>query len=95
MNSYGLLRVLGGPVEIDVEQVLAVRGKRLAALKIRHTFTDRDVYLEDIWVIQYDRPVWLTERMVQFDVDDIDAALAELDRLHAQIQVADQPPSST
>lgn len=84
-ESYSLLHDLGGPAEVNVQEVIAVRGRRLVALRVRHTFTDQDIYLESIYVIQYDRPVFLTERTVLFDIEDKEAAIIELDRLHAGI----------
>ena len=95
LEGYGLLRDLGGPVKVEVQEILGTRGKRLVALRVRHTFTDRGAEMESIWVIQYDRPVWLTERMVQFDSEDVGPALAELDRLHNEIEANDTPPAST
>lgn len=85
-EGYLLLHDLGGPARVEVQEVLAVRGRRLVALRVRHTFTDQDIYLESIFVIQYDRPVFLTERTVLLDSENVEEAIAELDRMDDALQ---------
>ena len=66
--------------------VLAVRGDRLALVRWRVVFGNGFVS-EMLGVQQFDELIERHERLVVFDVDDVDSALAELDRLHALIQL--------
>jgi hypothetical protein len=73
-----------GRPRFSVEQVVAVRGERLAVIVDRTDFGN-DMQVELIGVNQLDRSLRRLQRVVTFDLDDVDAAIAELDRLHAQI----------
>ena len=39
-------------------------------------------------IIVFDEPVERMEQLISFDIDDVDAALAELNRLHVAMQGA-------
>ena len=52
-----------------------------------------DMINEWIQILELDRTLQLLRRMVQFDPADRDAAIAELDRLHAEIGDQPQTPS--
>mgnify|MGYP001814588548 CR=1 FL=1 len=65
--------------------VLGVAGDRCVAMRIRIGFaTGNGVDL--IHVVCFDRLVERMHRIVSFDPDDVDAALAELERLHGEIE---------
>ena len=72
-----------GRPQFSIEEVLAVRGQRLAVIVDRTDFGD-DMRVDLIGINQLDRTLRL-QRVTSFDVDDSDAAIAELDRLHAEI----------
>lgn len=67
----------------SVSEVLAVRGERLYACRVRIEGGDNEI--EQIVVEQMDEAVQKTELRALFDADDVDAAIAELDRLHQQL----------
>nr|WP_209923621.1 BTAD domain-containing putative transcriptional regulator [Mycolicibacterium lutetiense] len=76
------------------EVVLAVRGERLALARVSISTVDeslgapQDEFLQLYGIDEQDRfalQIW-------FDLDDIDAALAELDALHAQLEAPQSPP---
>lgn len=83
-----------GAPEFSVEEVIAVRGKRSAVFRSRTAFPLREIYTDSIMLIRYDRPVWRTELLVQFDDDDVDSAIVELDRLYTEVESGDAPPPS-
>jgi hypothetical protein len=64
--------------------VVAVRGDRLALARWSVGFGD-DIPTEMLGLQQYDENVDLVERLVVFDTDNVEAAIAELDRLHGVI----------
>jgi hypothetical protein len=66
-----------------VRAVLAVRGDRLAAQSIELDYGNGFTW-ESITLIELDAGLSLMQRAVDFDVDDVDAAVAELDRVHGQ-----------
>jgi hypothetical protein len=68
----------------DVREVLAVRGQRFAALIFRVDYGNGMVR-ESITVIGLDTTLRLLHRSVDFDDDDVDGAIDELDRLHCQV----------
>ena len=64
--------------------MIAVRGQRSAAFIIRVDFGG-DTYSENLSCFQLDPTLKLMHRFVAFDVDASDAEIAELDRMHAEI----------
>jgi len=72
----------------EVVEVVGSRGQRLAAGLVRVRFPN-DTVNEWILVLELDRTLQLMRRLVQFSVDDRDAAIAELDRMHAEIEAGD------
>jgi hypothetical protein len=68
-----------------IDDVVAVRGQRLA-LCVRGQ-TQADTWTtQRLAVVQFDEGVERVERLVNFDLEQRDLALAELDRLHAEIE---------
>ena len=74
-------------------QVLAVQGQRCAVITARIDYGE-DAFSEYLHCIVLDPELQRLQRIVSFDSDrpdDRDAAIAELDRMHAELE--DQPPS--
>lgn len=85
-ERFRLTSELGmGAPQIDVPEVVAVRGERLAAVRIAVTFDGGAARMDSIGVVRFDPTVTRLERIVQFDEDDVSAAIVELDRLHAEV----------
>ena len=80
---------VGGQPHFSIVEVIAVRGEWSAAVLERVVYGGRDMYLEFITVVDLDPVGDRWRRLVDFDLDDREAAIAELDRLHAEI--ADEP----
>jgi hypothetical protein len=72
-----------GRPRTDVREVLAVRDERLAALTYRLDYGNGMVR-ESIVVVGLDATLGRMHRSIEFDVDDVDGAIAELDRLQRQ-----------
>ena len=72
----------------SIPEVIAVRGQRIAAMTVVVDYGN-DMRTDMITCIRLDPQLRLLQRRVQFDPDDRDAAIAELDRMHAEI--ADEP----
>ena len=72
-----------GRPRLTVHKILAVRGDRLAACRLEVDYGN-GLTCESIQVIELDATVTLVQRVVDFDVDDVDGAIAELDRLHSE-----------
>ena len=72
-----------GQPRFTVHRVLAVRGDRLAVCWLEADYGNGWTW-ESIEVMELDTTLTLIQRMVDFDVDDVDAAIAELDRLQSQ-----------
>jgi len=72
-----------GRPRFTVSEILAVRGERLVAARL---VVDYDIgfVLEAIQMLQLDATVTRVQRAFDFDVDDVDTVIAELDRLHRQ-----------
>jgi hypothetical protein len=66
-----------------VLEVIAVRGERTAACVIRLDYGD-DTTTDSIGVTHLDADLQRARRYLQFDLDDRDAAIAEVERLHAE-----------
>ena len=72
-----------GRPRFTVHEIFAVRGERLVAARL---VVDYDIgfALEAIQMLQLDATVTRVQRAFDFDVDDVDTVIAELDRLHSQ-----------
>jgi hypothetical protein len=66
-----------------MHEILAVRGDRIAVCRVSVDYSDGWT-TESIEVLELDASLSLLRRMFDFDHDDVDAAIAELDRLHSQ-----------
>jgi len=64
-------------------ETLAVRGERFAAVAVQMDYGN-GMLGDFIVVIGVDATLITAQRMVSFDVDDVDAAIAELDRMQSQ-----------
>jgi hypothetical protein len=62
---------------------LAVRGERFAALAVRVDYGN-GMLGDSVQVVGLDVTLSLVQRLVDFDIEDVDGATAELDRLHSQ-----------
>ena len=72
-----------GRPEFAVTQILAVRGDRFVAARVRLDYGNGMLF-ESIHVLALDATLSLSQREVDFDLDDVDGAIAELDRLHSE-----------
>jgi hypothetical protein len=68
-------------------ETLAVRGERFAAVAVQTDFGN-GMLLETINVIGLDATLSKVQRQVNFDRDDVDRAIAELDRMHSQSEAS-------
>lgn len=75
----------GGHPVFSIEEVLAVRGDRLALVRSRIDFPERAHETVSLQVFQYDVTVTRCQRSIVFDVADIDAAIDVLDELAAAL----------
>ena len=66
-------------------EILAVRGDRLVLCRASVTYASQQGR-EALSVVTYDRSVQKSTQHMHFDLDDVDSALAELDRQHARIE---------
>jgi hypothetical protein len=64
-------------------ETVAVRGERFAACVLEIDYGNGMVS-ETLHVVGLDPTMRLMQRTIEFDVDDVDGANAELDRLHSQ-----------
>ena len=64
---------------------LAVRGERLSLTRVNVVLDDAFA-AQMLGVARFSSDVTKIERMVLFDVDDVDSAAAELDAMHAEIE---------
>jgi hypothetical protein len=69
-------------------EVIAVRGQRIAAFTSVNDFGN-DMHLANINCVCLDPQLRLQQRLVFFDVDARDAAIAEVDRMHAEVEAGD------
>jgi len=72
----------GGQPRFEVE-TLAVRGERFAVIGIEIDYGN-GMLAESVHVFGLDATLSLLQRDVDFDLDDLDGAIAELDRLHSE-----------
>ena len=68
----------------SIPEVIAVRGQRIAATVLVNDY-GKDAYTDMIACVRFDPQLQRLQRRVLFDIDDRDAANAELDRMHADI----------
>ena len=66
-----------------IHRVIAVRGDRLAAVDESVDFDDMVIHGATVWKLDSSLTRW--QRIVSFDIDDVDAAVAELERMYAEI----------
>jgi hypothetical protein len=64
-------------------ETLAVRGERFAGVAVRVDYGNGMTF-DAIQVIGLDAALSLLQRIVDFDPDAVDGAIAELDRMHSQ-----------
>lgn len=75
--------------EFVVDSIVAVRGDRLVLARLRIEF--RSGWSSDFLVIvQQNASIDRLQKAIRFDTDDIDAAMTELERLHAEIDAAER-----
>ena len=70
-----------------MHEILAVRGDRIAACRVSVDYPNGWT-TESIQVLELDASLRLLRRTFDFDPDDVDAAIAELDRLHSQAETS-------
>jgi hypothetical protein len=68
-----------GPHTLHIDEVIGHRDDRWVGVRLRIAYED-GFAIEVLAVFQFDEAVERTERMVVFDPDDVEGALAELDR---------------
>jgi hypothetical protein len=68
-------------------ETLGVRGERFAAMAIQTDYGNGMVF-DSVHVLGLDSDLSLVRREVDFDRDDVDAAIAELDRMHSQAEAS-------
>ena len=72
----------GGQPRFEAE-TLAVRGERFAAVAAQTDYGN-GMLTESIHVVGLDATLSVLQRQVYFDRDDVDRAIAELDRIQSQ-----------
>ena len=72
-----------GRPRFTVPEIVAVRGERLVAARLVVDY-DNGFVLEAIQMLELDATVTRVQRAFDFDVDVVDTAIAELDRLHLE-----------
>jgi hypothetical protein len=68
----------------SIPEVIAVRDQRIAATVLVIDYGD-GMFTDMIACVRFDPQLRRLQRRVLFDPDDRDAAIAELDRMHAEI----------
>lgn len=71
-----------GRPSMAIERVIAVRGERCVLFRLSIQYESGFGGGSHLLVSRYDDRVHQIERLVAFDIEDEDAALAELDRMH-------------
>jgi hypothetical protein len=85
-EAYNMAFELGSRrPSFSINDVFSVRGQCLAALTEKTDYGN-DMHSEFFLIIQIDPSLERHRRSLVFDPDDHDAATAELDRLHAEIE---------
>lgn len=81
-----------GAASFRVAEVLAVRGERLVLFRARDEYDDGTA--TEMLIVNALAADMRTQRSVMFDVDDVEGALTELDRLDPDRDAEDAHPSS-
>ena len=68
----------------SITEVVAIRGPRCAAVGFTMDYGN-DMMSDALEVFRFDSRLMNLQVLVAFDPDDFDAAIAELDRLHIEI----------
>ena len=76
----------GGQPRFEAE-TLAVRGERFAAVAAQTAYGN-GMLTESIHVVGLDATLSVLQRQVYFDRDDVDRAIAELDRIQSQSEAS-------
>jgi hypothetical protein len=74
-----------GQPRFNVGEVVGVRGERLVLIRIRVDYASGQA-TEFLYLFQFDREIGQVERQVAFDLDDVDVAVAELDKIQAALE---------
>jgi hypothetical protein len=74
-----------GRPRTSLPEVVGVRGERHAAVVYQIDYGNGMVR-ESISLIEVDETLRRAHRLIDFDVDDVDGAIAELDRMHRQAE---------
>lgn len=82
-----------GQPRFSVDEIVAVRGERLAVGRMSVGYSG-GLRRETIAVVRFDPMGERTERYVTFEADDLDGALVELDRMHAEMEANDIQPAT-
>jgi len=72
----------------SILEVIAVRGRRIAAMMVVIGYGN-DMHTDAIICVRLDPQVRRLQRVVTFDIDARDAAIAEVDRMLAEIDAGD------
>ena len=75
-----------GQPQWDLE-TLAVRGERFAAMLLKIDYGNQMV-TESVHILGLDATLSVVQCDIDFDLDDMDAVIAELDRLHQQSEAS-------
>lgn len=76
----------GSPI-FEFREALGVAGERLVLCAVWIGYGSGEG-VDMLQIIVFDEPVERMEQLISFDIDDVDAALAELNRLHVAMQGA-------
>ena len=86
LNSFDAWYEIGdGQPRFNVAEVIGVRGERLALTRARVDYASGQAS-ELLYLFQFDQGIGQVERQVAFDLDDVDAAVAELDKMQAALE---------
>jgi len=72
----------------SIPEVIAVRDQRIAATALVIDYGN-DMYTDMIACVRFDPQLQRLQRRVLFDIDAREAAIAEVDRMHAEIEAGD------
>ena len=85
LNSFDAWYEIGdGQPRFNVAEVIGVRGERLVLTRTRVDYASGQA-TEFLYLFQFDE-IGQVERQVAFDLDDVDAAVAELDKMQAALE---------
>ena len=74
-----------GRPKFNVEEVIGVRGERLVLTRTRVEYVSGQA-TEFLYLFQFDQRIDQVEKQIAFDLDDVDAAVAELDETQAALE---------